>query len=414
MACRRFTDFLQCERGGGTIMGLFWFILLVGICGLSVDITDAYRTQTALQVTADVVAHAAVQDLPDANATVVSALIYAEKNMPFELYGAVLKAADVEIGVWDPGARAFSTGPSPNAVRVTLHRSAANDNPLAVNFLHIIGLRDWNISAQAVAMAGVGRCLQDGFIAAGHIYSGSTNDYLAPICLHGQLGVKIGSANTFESGVGVTMRDLATFEQRQRNDGIEAALAARDYIPPLPAQVPEIYSDLIYGSLALPDYIHFGPVHVRFLPDNPAPNTFYVVEEVINFGSSANLENLMVLSLQEIKLGSNSALSNVFLFSMDKISFGSNNRIGSRTYCDDRDGEVKLFAAGDVKLGVNTEYSGVQIVSSRNVYLGSNLISLRGIAVQAGGDIEWGSAETFGVCGAPTDPNPANMVYIVN
>jgi len=40
MLCGYTRKFLNDEQGGGTIMGLLWFILLVGITGLAVDITD--------------------------------------------------------------------------------------------------------------------------------------------------------------------------------------------------------------------------------------------------------------------------------------------------------------------------------------------------------------------------------------
>ncbi len=38
--CRKF---LNDELGGGTVMGLLWFILLVGITGVAVDILNHYR-----------------------------------------------------------------------------------------------------------------------------------------------------------------------------------------------------------------------------------------------------------------------------------------------------------------------------------------------------------------------------------
>jgi hypothetical protein len=40
------SGFCRDERGGGTIMGLFWFMMLVGITGLAVDTTDGFRTRT--------------------------------------------------------------------------------------------------------------------------------------------------------------------------------------------------------------------------------------------------------------------------------------------------------------------------------------------------------------------------------
>jgi len=44
--------FLEDQRGGGTVFGLLWFMLLVGICGLAVDSTDGLRNKTMLQATA--------------------------------------------------------------------------------------------------------------------------------------------------------------------------------------------------------------------------------------------------------------------------------------------------------------------------------------------------------------------------
>ena len=45
--------FLNDELGGGTVMGLLWFALLVGVTGLAVDIIDGSRTRTMRQATAD-------------------------------------------------------------------------------------------------------------------------------------------------------------------------------------------------------------------------------------------------------------------------------------------------------------------------------------------------------------------------
>ncbi len=89
--CRKF---LNDELGGGTVMGLLWFILLVGITGVAVDSIKNSRIRTMLQATADADADAAalasVIDLPSAAVTSVAA--YSAGNMPAALYGSVLKA----------------------------------------------------------------------------------------------------------------------------------------------------------------------------------------------------------------------------------------------------------------------------------------------------------------------------------
>ncbi len=87
--CRKF---LNDELGGGTVMGLLWIILLVGIVGLAVDTINGLRIRTMLQATADADAAAlgGAIDLPAA--AVTSAVAYSADNMPAVLYGSLLMA----------------------------------------------------------------------------------------------------------------------------------------------------------------------------------------------------------------------------------------------------------------------------------------------------------------------------------
>ncbi len=89
--CRRF---LNDELGGGTVMGLLWFALLVGLTGLAVDTINGFHNRTMLQATADADAAALGDaiDLPAAVAAVTSAAAYPPGIMPAALYGSVLKA----------------------------------------------------------------------------------------------------------------------------------------------------------------------------------------------------------------------------------------------------------------------------------------------------------------------------------
>ncbi len=89
--CRKL---LNDELGGGTVMGLLWVALLVGITGLAVDNINGLPIRTMLQATADADAAAlgGAIDLPAAAAAVTSAVAYSAGNMPAALYGSVLKA----------------------------------------------------------------------------------------------------------------------------------------------------------------------------------------------------------------------------------------------------------------------------------------------------------------------------------
>ena len=86
--CRKLLN----DELGGTVTGLLWLILLVGITGLAVDTINGLRHRTMLQATADADALAGVIDLPNEAAVVASAVALSAGNMPTALYGSVLKA----------------------------------------------------------------------------------------------------------------------------------------------------------------------------------------------------------------------------------------------------------------------------------------------------------------------------------
>jgi hypothetical protein len=166
-----------------------------------------------LQATADASALAAVIDLPDAATAVLTAQDYAESNLGIDVNGHVLDTNDVHIGLWDPATNSLDTTSAfPDAVMVTVNRSAANANAVPVNFLRIIGLQTWNVTAQAVAQRFIPDCLRDGLIAREMVDMSSNNSFVNRICIHGEQGVNIQSNNFFESGVNVSMPSLAMLE----------------------------------------------------------------------------------------------------------------------------------------------------------------------------------------------------------
>ena len=106
----RIYDFTRDERGAGTITGLLWFILLVGITGMAVDATNGFRNRTMLQATADAAVLGGAIDLMNGAGVVASAVAYSDSNMPTAMYGEVLQPGDVEIGSWNMATRTFTEG----------------------------------------------------------------------------------------------------------------------------------------------------------------------------------------------------------------------------------------------------------------------------------------------------------------
>jgi Flp pilus assembly protein TadG len=261
------SGFCRDEHGGGTIMGLFWFVMLVGITGLAVDATDGFRNRTMLQATADASALAAVIDLPDAGEAVQTAQTYAEANLGVDLNGHVLNANDVHVGLWDPATKSLDTASTfPDAVMVTVNRSAANANAVPVNFLRIMGLQTWNVTSQAVAQRFIPDCLRDGLIAREMVDMSSNNGFVNRICIHGEQGVNIQSNNFFESGVNVSMPSLGMLEipssGMDSNVGLPDALRESHLDPRMVNHIDEIIAKLRDPSLdtdpekVIPSYIN--------------------------------------------------------------------------------------------------------------------------------------------------------------
>ncbi len=273
MLCAPMSRFLADQRGGGTIMGLLWFMLLVGITGMAVDTTNGFRNRTMLQATADAAALAGVIDLPNAAAAATSAVVNSDGNMPSAMYGEVLLPGDVEIGAWRLPVRSFEEGglvenvldPDgplvPDSIRVTLHQTAANANAVPVNFLRIIGLQTWDVNVEAVAQRFIPDCLNDGLIAAGVVDISSNNGFVNEICIHGQTGVMIQNHNYHELGVIVSMPDMDTQLVLPSgtigdNPGLQEALREQSLLPRMVNHVNDIMLDMLaLQSNVMPGYV---------------------------------------------------------------------------------------------------------------------------------------------------------------
>lgn len=419
---KRVREFLWEESGASTVLGLLWFILFVGVAGLAVDATNGFRVQTGMQATADAAAHAAVMDLPDETAVTNTALAYTEENMPAETYGSLLAQEDVVIGVWEPNLRVFAPGVTPpNAVMVTLRATEATANGIPVSFLRIIGLRQWDVTVAAIAAySRRDDCLSNGFVARGWIETGSTSDYRG-VCIHGQEYVKFGSGNSFADDVEVTMLDENDLEAGSDNEGLAEAVGSRDYLPPLVDQVGDIITGLADGSVTPPSFLT-ETEHVSRLPDTLTEGTLYIVEGSDDVTLPYTVSNVGVVVLDneaKLNIESDASVSNSLLAARGNVELGSNVQVGDDGFCDTTEGEVFVYTENWYKGGSNVDYTGVQIVATGTVDIGSDLTSggvgPRALSVQAGQNIKWGSDEVFSKgCSAPSLFTLDGRVALVN
>lgn len=189
---------LLADRRGSLLPIAVGGMLAVSAAGaLAVDIGAAFMVKGELEGAADAVALAAVVELPDPAAVRQVGLDYAQRNLSavylatsgveepsgtagddaneegvdeeedVESSGGTPgdrspKAArlEIEIGAWDQDVRRFTvTTEGPDAVRVTLRRSAANGNPFSTLFARLLGVDELSVGAQAVATRSNATCV---------------------------------------------------------------------------------------------------------------------------------------------------------------------------------------------------------------------------------------------------------------
>ena len=454
MLSTRFHKFLRDESGGYTIWSLIWFSLYVAMGGLAVDMTDAYRNQTMLQSTADASALAGVMSLSDQDDAVAQALAFATDNMNPAINGEVLKAGEVILGNWDFATKTFAPGTTaPNAVRVITRRDDANNNPLATNFLRILGLWGlpmdrWNISVQAIAIRYVPNCIRDGLVAANQVHTNGNNNYINDICIHGQnvdtdpgldYAIELNNGNDFEPGVQVSMPDLNKMPMNtntcKNNPGLcsNAVLFEGDVWPADVKYLDAMIQGMQSGSAYMPDYVYITDADGNYMMDgngNPMvnyeeitnaekytgpylPNTIYDMKctagnKTISLPTDTTISNVVIVADCNITSSNGLHLENVVLASsyagngpnglaQSAITLASGTYLGNSDYCGEGGG-VQIYSASSVHVAAGGEFHGLRIVAAYDVQFTARNVGVWGMDVQAGHDIFLTSNNDFGLC----------------
>ncbi len=413
MLTARALGFLKDEQGVGSLWGMFWFLIVLGFAGATVDTTAAFRTETMLQATADAAALAAVIDLPREDEAVLSAVEYAQKNMPPETYGEVLAQEDVVLGTWDEVNRVFMPGESPaNAVLVTVR-----GDPVFATLLRIAGVTGWKLKARAIAQKFTPQCFTDGLVARGWVDTSSNNAYYNEFCVHGQQGVYIQNGSYFEEGTSVSMPDLSMLSMPtdgfDSNPGLREALREGVLDPRMVDRVSDLFDMLLDPKSPIqPTYINTEKpvieVDCNFdLADAWAHRIYHVIcadNKQIQIPGGTLTHDLVILAESQVKIPANAALEDVMLISRADIKndganihFSSGAQLGRPDDCADGGG-VQIFTTENVFLSSSITWNGVQVVTSKHAELGASDEGVKGLSVQAGGNISLTSNNSFGLC----------------
>jgi Flp pilus assembly protein TadG len=139
----------RTRRGAAFVYAIAIVPVLAGVCLLVVDWGHVQLARLEMVRTADAAARYAVKGVKDGTALTKANWI-GDRNL-VDSQAVVFPAGDVEVGTWASGA--FTPGgSSPNAVRVTVRRTAATSNAIPLSFGRFFGLTSSNLTAQAVAV----------------------------------------------------------------------------------------------------------------------------------------------------------------------------------------------------------------------------------------------------------------------
>lgn len=207
--------FARDEQGSMTVWGLFiWFVS--GILGaFALDVTHLMSSRTHLQVAADQAAHAAIyqrhlmdEDTETVNSVKDEALALVSATLPSGRYGITMDRDDIEFGTFNLSTRTFTAdAASKQAVRATARFSRARNNAAITFLFRLLGRDDFDIAAQAVYVAELKHCLNQGYIANGIVDIQSNNEFSNQFCIHSNEHVSVNQNNTYDPGTIVSMPD---------------------------------------------------------------------------------------------------------------------------------------------------------------------------------------------------------------
>jgi hypothetical protein len=132
---------------------IYAIVAMAAMCGIASLAVDYGRVQTAkteLCNVADAAARYAVTGVR--NGTAVTKGVWIGSQHQVDGAAFTLPASAVEVGRWDPAAGAFNaTSADPNAVRVTVTRSAANGNAISLTWASVLGRSSQDVTVSSVA-----------------------------------------------------------------------------------------------------------------------------------------------------------------------------------------------------------------------------------------------------------------------
>lgn len=141
----------------------------LGMGSIAVDLGRMSTEQNKLKIMSQMVALAAIQELPDEASARSEGMRLARRNgdlMRFSIFGSdqmasdLIVSTDIDFGSWDGPNGTFDAAASPaDAVRVRAYRINARSNALRTIFARLLGFATLEIQAETIVSRRAGNCI---------------------------------------------------------------------------------------------------------------------------------------------------------------------------------------------------------------------------------------------------------------
>jgi Flp pilus assembly protein TadG len=408
------------ESGGMTVFGLYITLIALVIGGLALDVSNAIRMRTMLQMTADSAAHAAlvVRETGTAEEAAAAAMEVVEGIMPSELYGDTVLASDIVFGTWDDTTGSFTANPSSrNAVLVDANQIAERQNSVGVFLMQFVGRDDWSILRRSVFTTYLPSCFREGLVAEHYVAVSSGNYYEKGFCIHANDFVELNSGNTFEEGVIVSMPNhtdvVLPTSGMDSNPGLPAALRDGSYHLRIVARINDIIAGVqSSGSIYFPSYLttatavalndkakidasvwQEGRVHTLTCKNS---------KNMVPVEAGTILRNGVLVTNCTISFGQGTILENVVMVNssteVDSFTAAQGLQLGRDDNCASGGG-AQLVTLGGVKIPQGLRLFGGQILAAGDVSFTSDAGGYEGGSIVSGGSIDGTTNSLMGACG---------------
>lgn len=446
MLKQRLHKFATDTDGGLLVYGLFLFLTLCVMIGLSMDVANGYKVRSEMQVAADAAAHAALVNRirEGREGAITKALKVANFDLSPSGAGVnTIKATDIVFGHWNSTTRAFTADPnSTEAVMVTARRTPTRGNGVGTYMLSAVGLTTWQVTTQAVMETYRPPCLTEGFVAEEIVDIQSNNGFVQGFCIHSNTGVSINQNNYFEAGTIVSMPSLDNLQIAAsgfvKNEGLLEALRESFYKIRVLNRITDINAALMAGDVdklkiytaggqaaTTLSYLTSGGVVTSTPADLKKVKASDFTANRINYVHCASnqtltfdigggtFKNFALITDCEIKISNGPDFEDVLISTTNtgaKSINGSANsakdpiNLGKDDHCANGGG-VEMLTLGGINLASGMNAYGLQLMAVGSVSFAANANGVEGISIISGGRIDGTSNMKMGYCGGGMNNN---------